>query len=180
MTRHEIPMKSASGPGDSSKGGVSFSVRRAVFVIFLFYALDQLTKWLIATNLPLGGERPVIPGFFELVYLTNTGAAFSSFSNNNTFFVVLSLCVLAGLLVFYIRGAFKGLLLSLGFSLLAAGILGNVTDRILHKHVVDFLLFDLHIRYANPWPAFNVADSCICVAAGLFVIASFREEKKRT
>jgi signal peptidase II len=42
---------------------------------------------------------------------------------------------------------------------------------------VDFLLFDLHVRYANPWPAFNVADSCICVAAGLFILSSFREAR---
>jgi signal peptidase II len=64
-----------------------------------------------------------------------------------------------------------------GVALLLSGIFGNLTDRIVHGHVVDFLLFDLHVRFANPWPAFNVADSCICVAVALFLIGSFRAPK---
>ena len=62
-------------------------------------------------------------------------------------------------------------------ALLLAGILGNLTDRLLYGHVIDFLLFDLHIPYAHPWPAFNVADSCISVAVVLFIIHSFRKQK---
>ena len=61
--------------------------------------------------------------------------------------------------------------------LLTAGVLGNVTDRILHHHVIDFLLFDLHVHFANPWPAFNVADSCICVAAMLFIVSGWMEDR---
>ena len=57
------------------------------------------------------------------------------------------------------------------------GILGNVTDRLWHGYVVDFLSFNLHIRYADPFATFNVADSCICVAVGLFLLASFIEPK---
>jgi signal peptidase II len=63
----------------------------------------------------------------------------------------------------------------IGWALLLAGILGNLTDRLWHGSVVDFLLFDLHVPYAHPWPAFNVADSCIFVAAALFIWQSFRE-----
>jgi signal peptidase II len=62
--------------------------------------------------------------------------------------------------------------------LLLAGVLGNLTDRFLYGHVIDFLLFNLHVPFARPWPAFNVADSCICIAVVLFVIHSFRTEKK--
>ena len=109
----------------------------------------------------------------------NTGAAFSVLSNNNLFFILLSTVVLAGLVFFYWRGAFNGKILNSGFALLIAGILGNLTDRILHAHVIDFLVFDLHVRFADPWPAFNVADSCICIAAGIFIITSFRDDKKR-
>ena len=58
-----------------------------------------------------------------------------------------------------------------------AGILGNLTDRLLYGHVIDFLLFDLHVRYADPWPAFNVADSCISIAVVLFIIHSFSKQK---
>ena len=86
---------------------------------------------------------------------------------------------LAALLVFYARGIFKDLLSRIGVALLVAGILGNLTDRLRFQHVVDFLLFDLHVRFANPWPAFNVADSCIFVAAGLFVFAAFLDARKQ-
>jgi signal peptidase II len=65
----------------------------------------------------------------------------------------------------------------LSLALLLAGILGNLTDRLLYGHVIDFLLFNLHIRYADPWPAFNVADSCISIAVALFIIHSFRKQK---
>jgi len=150
-----------------------------LFLSLPLYALDQLTKWLVVQHIEQGYDNrvSVIPGFFDLVYLVNTGAAFSVFSNNNIFFIALSVCVLAALAFFYKRGAFNGKLLNIGFSLLIAGILGNLTDRILHQHVIDFLLFDLHVRFADPWPAFNVADSCICVAACLFIITSFRDDK---
>jgi signal peptidase II len=63
-------------------------------------------------------------------------------------------------------------------ALLLAGILGNLTDRLLYRHVIDFLLFDLHVRFAHPWPAFNVADSCISIAVVLFVIHSFWTGKR--
>lgn len=152
-------------------------MKLSLFVTLPLFALDQVTKWLVVQNIEPGSSYAVVPGFFDLVYLTNTGVAFSAFSNKNNYFIALSLCVLAGLVVFYKRGAFKGRLLGTGFSLLVAGILGNLTDRILQHHVIDFLLFDFHVKFADPWPAFNVADSCICVAAGLFVIASFRETK---
>ncbi|MGB8170931.1 MAG: signal peptidase II [Chthoniobacteraceae bacterium] len=154
------------------------------------FALDQATKWWIVARLALSHEWPpidpaahiaVIPEWFHLVYWANTGAAFSIGRDNNWFFVVLSLAALVGLLVASARGAFTDRLSRTGVGLLIAGILGNVTDRLIHHHVVDFLLIDLHVRFADPWPAFNVADSCICTAVALFIIGTLREEaaKKR-
>jgi len=150
------------------------------------YALDQATKWWIVQRLALSHEWPpvidaahlaVIPGWFHLVYWANTGAAFSIGRDNNWFFVVLSVTTFIGLLIATARGVFKDQLSRIGVALLVAGILGNVTDRIIHGHVVDFLLVDLHVRFADPWPAFNVADSCICIAVGLFLLAALLEEK---
>jgi signal peptidase II len=156
-------------------------MRFLLYLTLPLYALDQLTKWLVVRNIEPGFDHPLvmIPGFFDLVNVTNTGAAFSVFSNNNVFFILLSAIVLVALVFFYSRGAFNGKMLRTGFALLMAGILGNLTDRILHSHVIDFLVFDFHVKFADPWPAFNVADSCICVAAGIFIITSFRDEKKR-
>jgi signal peptidase II len=163
-----------------------------------FFALDQLTKWWIFTHFALVPSREnlalfpdvcartahlpealdVIPGWFQIVHWANTGAAFSIGHGNNAFFIALSLVTLAGLLVAWKKNVFTDAPSRWGVALLVGGILGNVTDRIIHQHVVDFLLVDLHVRFANPWPAFNVADSCICVAAGLFVIAAFKDARK--
>ena len=68
---------------------------------------------------------------------------------------------------------FPGALNLAGLLLLLAGILGNLTDRLLHGYVVDFLFFDFGFPPFNPWPAFNVADSCICIAVGCLMLATF-------
>jgi len=145
------------------------------------YALDQATKWAIlaASGHDTHWMHPVIPGFFDLVYWQNTGAAFSIGAGNNAFFIGLSLVTLVGLLIAWAKNAFVDMPSRWAVALLISGILGNVTDRIVYKHVVDFLLFDLHVRFANPWPAFNVADACICAAAGLFIIAGFRDARRK-
>ena len=140
------------------------------------YALDQATKWWIIRNVEFRSEQvPVIADFFHLCHWDNTGAAFGMFKDNNLAFIILSLCALIGLIVFQFRGAFVDKLSKVAVALLLAGILGNLTDRLLYGHVVDFLLFYLGIPGADPWPAFNVADSCICISAVLLVIASFQQ-----
>ncbi len=142
------------------------------FIFFLslpLYALDQWTKQLVLRFISPDEPRKVIPDFFNLVNVTNTGAAFGSFRNNNTFFIAISSVALLVVLALLVRRRSS--------DLWRDGILGNVTDRLLYGHVIDFLLFDLHIPYAHPWPAFNVADSCISVAVVLFVINSFWQSK---
>lgn len=141
------------------------------------YALDQLTKWLVLRFIGPGDEIILVPGIFSLVQVHNTGAAFGMLTNNNVFFVALSTVALIALVVFWRRGAFHDRWTSIGAALLLAGILGNLTDRLVHHFVVDFLLLDLHVPFAHPWPAFNVADSCICVAAGVFVLSSLFEKR---
>jgi signal peptidase II len=153
-------------------------MRTFFFITVPLYALDQLTKWLVARHIEFEGEPHwIIPDFFALVHYGNTGAAFSSFSNSNAAFIVLSLVTLCVLSFYAWRGRFKERWMQTGVALLTAGVLGNLTDRLAHRHVIDFLLFDLHVPFAHPWPAFNVADSCICTAAGLFILASFFEKK---
>jgi signal peptidase II len=122
--------------------------------------------------------KTVVPGFFDIVNITNTGAAFGSFKGNNTFFVALSCFALLVVLVLLLRtSSRRDVWRDVSLALLLAGILGNLTDRLLHGHVIDFLVFNLHIPYADPWPAFNVADSSICIAVGCFIIHSFREKR---
>ncbi len=144
------------------------------------YLLDQGTKWLISHHFALNESRTIAPNLFDLVYFTNTGAAFSIFTsaNSNRFFIIVSFLTLAALFIAYARGAFPDKLGRVALALLVSGILGNLTDRILHGHVIDFLLFRFGTLPIPPWPAFNVADSCICTAAGLFVLYSFKDGKK--
>ena len=139
------------------------------------FALDQATKWWIIgkSGGVIGWQQSVIPDFFDLCYLANTGAAFSMFHGNNTPFLVISLVALVGIVIATWRNIFPDRPSQIGVGLLVGGILGNVTDRLIHGHVVDFLLFDLHVRFADPWPAFNVADSAICIAVGVFLAAGF-------
>jgi signal peptidase II len=150
------------------------------FILFLslpLYALDQWTKQMVLRFISPDEPRVLISDFFSLVNVTNTGAAFGSFRGNNTFFVLLSSVALVTVLVLLLRARARDPWRDLSLALLLAGILGNLTDRLLYGHVIDFLLFDLHIPYAHPWPAFNVADSCISVAVLLFIIHSFRKQK---
>jgi signal peptidase II len=150
------------------------------FILFLslpLYALDQLTKQMVLRFISPDEQRVLVANFFSLVNVPNTGAAFGSFRGNNTFFIVISSLALVVVLGLLLRARAPDRWRDLSLALLLAGILGNLTDRLLYGHVIDFLLFDLHIPYAHPWPAFNVADSCISVAVVLFVIHSFWKQK---
>ena|SRR5206468_2753594 len=149
-----------------------------IFLLSLpLYALDQWTKQAVLRFISPDEPRIVIPDFFSLVNVTNTGAAFGSFSNNNTFFIAISSVALLVVLALLVRRRRSDRWRNISLALLLAGILGNLTDRLLYGHVIDFLLFDLHIPYAHPWPAFNVADSCISIAVVLFIIHSLWQGK---
>ena len=141
------------------------------------YALDQLTKHLVLRFVSPDEPRAIISNFFHLVNVTNTGAAFGSFRNNNTFFIAISSLAFFVVLVLLVRRRSRDVWRNVSLALLLAGILGNLTDRLLYGHVIDFLLFDLHVRFAHPWPAFNVADSCISIAVVCFIIDSFWQSK---
>jgi signal peptidase II len=147
------------------------------FVSLPLYALDQLSKYVVRQTIPLEKAYPVVIGFFDVVNVTNTGAAFGSFKNNNAFFVVISCLAMLVVVTLLVRHRSRDAWRDVSLALLLAGILGNLTDRLLYGHVFDFLLFDLHVPLAHPWPAFNVADSCICIAVICFIIHSLRARK---
>lgn len=152
------------------------------FIFFLslpLYGLDLLTKYLVLQHIDPKEPRVVVTDFFDLVNITNTGAAFGSFKNNNEFFIGISCIALLFVLILLVRRQQPDAWRDVSLALLLAGILGNLTDRLLYGHVIDFLLFDLHIPYAHPWPAFNIADSCITIAVICFIIHSFCQGKGR-
>jgi signal peptidase II len=152
-------------------------VKFILFISLPLYAIDQFTKHLVLRLISPYEARSVVPDFFSLVNVTNDGAAFGSFKGNNLLFIVISGIALVVVMALLLRRRQPDPWRDISLALLLAGILGNLTDRLLYGHVIDFLLFNLHVRYADPWPAFNVADSCISIAVVLFIIHSFRKEK---
>ena len=151
-------------------------MRLVLFLTLPLYLLDQLTKWTVLAFISTNEVVEVVPGFFNLVQVHNTGAAFGMFKGNNWFFVGLAAVALVALFVMARKDCFPDAPTRFAAALLASGVLGNLTDRLVHGYVVDFL--DVILPWYGHWPAFNVADSCICVAAGIFLVSGFLPEKK--
>ena len=170
---NSIPICAIGAKASSQKRSFKIGMRFILFFSLPLYALDQWTKQLVLRFVSPEEPRVLVSDFFSLVNVTNTGAAFGSFRGNNTFFIAISSVALVVVLGLLLRARAPDRWRDLSLALLLAGILGNLTDRLLYGHVIDFLLFDLHVPYAHPWPAFNVADSCISVAVVLFIIHSF-------
>lgn len=137
---------------------------------------DQWTKYLILQDLPQGGIVPILPGF-NVVHARNRGVSFSLFSGDSAFVPwILSTLALAicAVLVWYIHRE-KRTGVRVGLALILGGAIGNVIDRVRFGSVIDFL--DVY-AYDWHWPAFNVADSAICLGVFLILILSGRKEKK--
>jgi signal peptidase II len=155
--------------------------RHFAFLSLPCFLLDVATKeWILRKFAPPTPEFtdgvPVIPGFFDLVRLHNTGVAFGMANNaagSNWIFGGIGLGALLLVIYLWKRNTFPTAAGRCAAALLVSGVLGNLLDRIRHGYVVDFLLFNLGFMV---WPAFNVADSCICIAAGLLFISAFQKE----
>jgi signal peptidase II len=136
------------------------------------FLLDQLTKFLIRSHLSLSEVIPVLP-FFSIVYVDNTGSAFGMFRGlGNPFFIGISAAAIVVITVMIIKMRDNRLALSL----ILGGAVGNLTDRIVHGYVIDFLDF-----YAgrHHWPAFNIADSALTAGIALLLIDMvFRKSEK--
>jgi signal peptidase II len=140
--------------------------------------LDQFTKFLVVRHLAEGSQIPVVRGFFNVVLTYNKGAAFGLFANLSMkfawmFFIISSSLVMGVVAYLWWRTPVDHDLATVGYSLIFTGALGNLIDRARLGQVVDFL--DFHFGQLH-WPAFNVADSLVCVGAGLLLWYIFREE----
>ena len=155
-----------------SQQNIPFLRCMAITVITLL--LDQASKWLALSQLQIGIPEQVLP-FFNWLLLFNPGAAFSFLAQSSGwqrwFFTALGLlaCIY---IVYMLRKYQNERLLCVALSLILGGAAGNVLDRLMYGAVVDFI--DLH--YANwHWPAFNVADSAICIGAVLIIVSELRK-----
>ena len=153
---------------------MNLSLLRYFVIATLILLLDQVSKWSALSNLQMGIPEPVLP-FLNWLLLFNPGAAFSFLAQGSGwqrwFFTILGLaaCVY---IVWLLRKSQNDKLLCVALSLILGGALGNVLDRIMYGAVVDFI--DLH--YTNwHWPAFNIADSAICIGAALIIWGELRK-----
>jgi len=140
--------------------------------------LDRITKWAIAQTIPLDDTINIIPGFFRLTHLENTGAAFSLFADSSspfrtTLLIAFSVAALSvvSVLLWKDRRVFHSGTLAL--SLILGGAVGNLWDRIANGKVTDFLDFYIGIHH---WPPFNIADSAIVVGALLLFMRMLRKD----
>ncbi|MEI6166250.1 MAG: signal peptidase II [bacterium] len=132
--------------------------------------LDQITKYLVTLRFQLSDSLVLIPGFFSLTYVRNIGAAWGMLGGWNGVLVALSAVVLVLLILFRRTFLTDSLIHRLSLGLMLGGIAGNLFDRIRFQYVVDFLDFYWKNHH---FPAFNVADSSICIGVGLYMLSSF-------
>lgn len=138
---------------------------------------DQFTKYLTRANLELGQSVPFLPGFLDLTYTQNTGAAFSILREHTWLLALASALVVAILCYVLIRGYVRHPLGRLACAITLAGGLGNLIDRVVFGYVTD-MIRPLFISF----PVFNVADCCVTVGGGLLILYlvcySSKDEKK--
>ena len=161
-------------------------MKRKYWVLFIFLfgvlLLDQLTKSMIVQKLFLYEKVEVIRGFFNIIHVRNTGGAFGIFGGEkgglgSVLFVVVSLLAIGAIVYLFVKAREDEKGLAFSFTLILSGALGNLIDRIRYGEVIDFL--DFHLSTFH-WPAFNVADSAICIGIGLLALELLAGDKKRS
>ena len=151
-----------------------------LLVILAVVGLDQASKLWIVHHFGLYDSQVVIPGFFNLTYLTNNGAAFSILAGQpalwrQAFFIGAALVALVLLVIARRSYGRQSTWYNLALALIAGGAIGNLIDRVRLGHVIDFLDFYLG---SSHWPAFNIADSAITVGVLLFVFKNLLLERR--
>jgi signal peptidase II len=157
----------------------SIATRRIGIIAILVFSLDQISKQVVKLLLPPGDERIMLSGFFKFVHWENTGAAWSMFTGRNYILAIVGIAAL--FVLFRSRHHFDShtTLGQVALGLIFGGIVGNLADRLLFGRVTDFLYFYVQRRGGSEagFPAFNVADSAICIGVGLIFILSWKNEK---
>ena len=148
-------------------------------IVIIGLIVDQALKLYVDAKMALYQSVPVIDGLFNITYLRNKGAAFSFLSEASwrlPFFVAVSLVAAVVILVAYRRLRDEQVMAQAALAMVFSGAVGNLIDRVRLGEVIDFL--DVYWG-SHHWPAFNVADSLICIGVALIALDMFREEKGR-
>ena len=136
-----------------------------IAIIAGIICLDQVTKWLAVVYLQGGPSFPLWPNVFHFTYAENTGMAFGMLKDHRWVFMVFSTVAIIGLAIYLFRFRPEGRWMQISMAFIIGGGIGNMIDRIFLGYVVDFLDFTL-INFA----VFNVADSFVCIGAGMMIL----------
>lgn len=153
----------------------------AFYLIALAIVLtDQVSKTVVVRSMRLGQSIPIVPGFFDLTFVLNPGAAFSLFATlpesfRNPFFILVSMAAVVLIVLYRARHLRQHRLASVSLALILGGAIGNLIDRVRLGVVVDFL--DVHLHQYH-WPVFNVADSAISVGVTLLLLEMLLEWRR--
>ena len=152
--------------------------RRIVAIAAVIVFLDQVTKALVLKFLGYQEERVIVENLFKFVHWGNTGAAWSMFKGNNLLLAIIAVAALV--ILYFTRRHFdsRTMLGQIAFGIIVGGIVGNLIDRLIWGHVIDFLYFYTEIggKFYD-FPAFNIADAAICTGVGLVFILTWRTER---
>lgn len=146
------------------------------FITCIVLLIDQIVKIIVNNCMTLYDEIKLIPNFFSIYYVKNTGAAFSILENNTPFLVLMTVIFII-IIHRYLKNE-KNLtkLSSISFGLILGGMFGNLIDRIIHSGVIDYLSFEF---FGYGFPVFNIADIGITVGVFLMLIEMLIEKKRK-
>ncbi|EGQ4279195.1 TPA: lipoprotein signal peptidase [Staphylococcus pseudintermedius] len=148
----------------------------SLFITLIILVGDQLTKFIIRTQMTLGESFAVVPKFLYITSHRNNGAAWGILSGKMTFFYIITIIVLIALIVFYIKEAKNNMLMQIAISLLFSGALGNFIDRVSIGEVVDFI--DTVI-FGYDFPIFNIADASLTIGVVLLIIVLLKDQNQK-
>ena len=168
------PEPAAAAPASPLRRAIAY--RLLLTLALAVFALDQLSKAWINAHLALGtygepGAIPVVRGFLYIVHVGNTGAAWSMFTGRSVLLASLAVATLLSIFLWRRALGLRDPVTQVSFGLLCGGITGNLMDRLMHGHVIDFL--DFHFG-SYIYPTFNIADAGICLGVLLFLFQSLR------
>ena len=146
----------------------------ALLLSAVVIVLDQVTKYMVAGNMLLYEDIPVISGFFHITYVQNTGMAWSMLSGQQ-FLLSLAAFIAIGVMLWVLICRKPDAVTTVSIGFMMAGAAGNLIDRLMFNYVRDFLNFYI---FGYDFPVFNVADIALCIGVGLLILDAFIEERK--
>ncbi len=148
--------------------------KKYLFLMFIIFLIDQITKIIISNNINLNGSVTVIKNFFSLTYVKNTGAAFGFFSGKTLLITIISIFIFIYLLMELIKNKSNIKIINLSFSFILGGLIGNLYDRIVLGYVRDFMDFTI---FNKGFAIFNIGDIFIVVGCFMFIIGALLEAR---